>query len=86
MNLNTISIASLNLRLRKRLYDLLFNTHLKNNFHHQFEHFITYMIVLNMAGLVLEHIPIIYDSRENFFHLFDVISLGIFTVEYVLRF
>jgi len=86
MNLNTISITSLNLRLRKRLYDLFFNTHLKNNFHHQFEHFITYMIVLNMAGLVLEHIPIIYESREHLFHLFDVISLGIFTVEYVLRF
>jgi hypothetical protein len=86
MNFNTISISSLNLRLRKRLYNLFFNVHIKNNFHHQFEHFITYMIVLNMAGLVLEHIPIIYESREHLFHLFDVISLGIFTVEYVLRF
>lgn len=86
MNLNTISISSLNLHLRKRLYNLFFNARIKNNFHHQFEHFITYMIVLNMAGLVLEHIPIIYESREHLFHLFDVISLGIFTVEYVLRF
>ena len=86
MNLNTTSISSLNLRLRKRVYDLLFNAHLKKNFHHQFERFITYMIVFNMAGLVLEHIPIIYDSRQHIFHLFDVISLGIFTVEYALRF
>jgi hypothetical protein len=44
------------------------------------------MIVFNMAGLVLEHIPIIYESRQHLFHLFDVISLGIFTVEYALRF
>ena len=86
MNLNATSISSLNMRLRKRVYDLLFNAHLKKNFHHQFDRFITYMIVFNMAGLVLEHIPIIYESRQHLFHLFDVISLGIFTVEYALRF
>jgi len=86
MNLNANSISSLNMRLRKRVYDLLFNAHLKKNFHHQFDRFITYMIVFNMAGLVLEHIPIIYESRQHLFHLFDVISLGIFTVEYALRF
>jgi hypothetical protein len=57
MSIKIPLFSSLNLRLRKKLYDLLFNAHLKNNFHHQFEHFITYMIVLNMAGLVLEHIP-----------------------------
>ena len=86
MNLNTTSISSLNLRLRKWVYDLFFNAHLKKNFHHQFDRFITYMIVFNMAGLVLEHIPIIFESRQHLFHLFDVISLGIFTVEYALRF
>jgi hypothetical protein len=63
MTLKTFSIFDLNLRIRKRVYDLLFNARLKHNFHEQFEHFITYMIVLNMAGLVLEHIPIIYESR-----------------------
>ena len=85
MNLNSAPISSLNLRIRKRVYDLFFNTHIKSNYHHQFEHFITYMIVLNMAGLVLEHIPIIYESRQHLFHLFDVFSLGVFTVEYILR-
>ena len=85
MNIKIPLFSGLNLRLRKRLYDLLFNAHLKNNYRHQFEHFITYMIVLNMAGLVLEHIPVIYESRQHFFHLFDVFSLGVFTVEYALR-
>jgi len=85
MSLNTTPISSLNLRLRKRIYDLFFNARLKNNFHFQFEHFITYMIVLNMAGLVLEHIPVIYESRQHLFHLFDIFSLGVFTVEYTLR-
>ncbi|QWD64662.1 ion transporter [Polynucleobacter sp. MWH-UH2A] len=77
--------STLNLRVRKRVYDLLFNAQLKSNFHNQFEHFITYMIVLNMAGLVLEHIPVIYESRQHLFHLFDVFSLGVFTAEYALR-
>ena len=85
MNLTSAPISSLNLRIRKRVYDLFFNAHIKNNYHHQFEYFITYMIVLNMAGLVLEHIPIIYESRQNLFHLFDVFSLGVFTAEYILR-
>ena len=78
-------VSSIHLRLRKRIYDLFFNAHLKNNYYHQFEHFIAYMIVLNMAGLALEHIPVIYESRQHLFHLFDIFSLGVFTVEYVLR-
>ena len=85
MSINPISVSQLNTRLRKWVYDLLFNDQIKNNLHVQFEHFITYVIVLNMAGLVLEHIPIIYDTRQNIFHFFDVISLIIFTIEYILR-
>ena len=85
MSLNSISISSLNLRIRKRIYDLFFNALIKKGYYIQFEHFITYMIVLNMAGLVLEHIPIIYESRQHLFHFFDVFSLGVFTLEYALR-
>jgi voltage-gated potassium channel len=43
------------------------------------------MIVLNMVGLVLEHIPVFYETREHLFHIFDVVSLAIFSIEYVLR-
>ena len=83
--MSATSLFSLGLVLRKRIYDLFFNAHIKDNYYHQFEHFITYMIVLNMAGLALEHIPVIYESRQHLFHLFDVFSLGVFTVEYALR-
>lgn len=83
--MNTVPMHSLSLRLRKWIFDTLFNDRIKNNLHNQFEHFITYMIVFNMAGLVLEHIPIIYDTREHLFHYFDVFSLAVFSIEYVLR-
>ncbi len=85
MNLQPISFSSLNLRIRKRVFDLFFNHQIKNNYCNQFEHFITYMIVLNMAGLMLEHIPVFYETREHLFHIFDVVSLAIFSIEYVLR-
>ena len=85
MNLQSISFSSLNLRIRKRVFDLFFNHQIKNNYCNQFEHFITYMIVLNMAGLMLEHIPVFYETREHLFHIFDVVSLAIFSIEYVLR-
>lgn len=85
MNFSANLPSQLNIRLRRHIYDLFFNHQIKKNYHSQFEHFITYMILLNMAGLVLEHIPIIYDSRQNIFHLFDIFSLAIFSIEYVLR-
>lgn len=85
MNLQPVSVGSLNLQVRKWVFNLFFNQQLKNNYCNQFERFITYMIVLNMAGLVLEHIPVIYDTREQLFHIFDVVSLAIFSVEYLLR-
>ncbi|QWE27956.1 ion transporter [Polynucleobacter sp. AM-7D1] len=85
MNLQPVSVGSLNLQVRKWVFNLFFNQELKNNYCNQFERFITYMIVLNMAGLVLEHIPVIYDTREQLFHIFDVVSLAIFSVEYLLR-
>ena len=85
MNLQSTSLGSLNLQIRKRIFDLFFNHQIKKNYCNQFERFITYMIVLNMAGLILEHIPVIYETREQLFHIFDVVSLGIFTIEYLLR-
>jgi hypothetical protein len=67
------------------MFDLFFNHQIKENYCNQFERFIAYMIVLNMAGLVLEHIPVVYETREHLFHIFDVVSLAIFSIEYVLR-
>jgi hypothetical protein len=80
-----MSLGRLNLQIRKQLFDLFFNHQIKKNYCNQFERFITYMIVLNMAGLILEHIPVVYETREQLFHIFDVVSLGIFTIEYLLR-
>ncbi|MCF8166257.1 MAG: ion transporter [Rhodoferax sp.] len=86
MNLQSISLGRLNLQIRKSIFDLFFNHQIKHNYCNQFERFITYMILLNMVGLVLENIPVIYETREQLFHIFDVVSLAIFSIEYALRF
>jgi len=85
MNLQPISFSRMNLHIRKRMFDLFFNHQIQTNYCNQFERFVTYMILLNLAGLILEHIPVVYETREHLFHIFDVVSLIIFSIEYVLR-
>lgn len=47
--------------------------------------FIILLIVLNVIAVMLETEPAIYEPHKEFFHYFDLISVLIFTVEYVLR-
>ena len=47
--------------------------------------FIIFLIASNIVAVILETVPGIYHGRETFFHYFDVISVIIFTIEYMLR-
>jgi len=47
--------------------------------------FIVVLIILNVIAVMLETVKPIHDKYESFFTYFDWISVGIFTVEYVLR-
>ena len=71
--------------LRRLVYDLLFNKENPEGFHQLFERAIVFVIIINLAALLAETIPILYESRERQFHLFDVVSVVIFTIEYLLR-
>ena len=50
-----------------------------------FDPFIMGLILLNVAAVVLETVDLIYSAYASFFHAFDVFSLAVFTVEYLLR-
>jgi voltage-gated potassium channel len=50
-----------------------------------FDPFIMGLIILNVAAVVLETVQSIYSAYAPFFHIFDVFSLAVFTVEYFLR-
>ena len=49
------------------------------------EIFIAGLVVLNVLAIILESVPDIHEEWSEFFHYFDLFSVGIFSIEYVLR-
>ena len=49
------------------------------------EIFIALLVVLNVVAIILESVPSIHDEWSHVFHAFDVFSVVVFSVEYVLR-
>lgn len=49
------------------------------------EIFIALLVVLNVVAIILESVPEIHEEWGEFFHYFDFFSVGVFTIEYVLR-
>lgn len=47
--------------------------------------FIIVLIILNVIAVILETVKSIHDQYSEFFHYFDLVSVIIFTIEYVLR-
>ena len=49
------------------------------------EIFIALLVVLNVVAIILESVPEIHEEWGEFFHYFDFFSVGVFTIEYILR-
>ncbi|HRG81508.1 MAG TPA: ion transporter [Chitinophagaceae bacterium] len=47
--------------------------------------FIIVLIILNVIAVILETVQELHDQYSDFFYYFDLVSVIIFTVEYVLR-
>lgn len=47
--------------------------------------FIIILIILNVTAVMLETVHAIYDPHKEFFKVFDLISVIIFTIEYIFR-
>ena len=73
------------LPLRQWLYAWLLDPKIPGNFHKGVDRWIGLLIVANLLALLLEHLPAVYVPYQQWFHLFDVFSVGIFTAEYLLR-
>ena len=70
---------------RQRAYAALLDPHIEDNMHKSIEKWIGILIVANLCALVFEHVQAIYTPYQNWFHYFDVISVIIFTAEYLMR-
>ncbi|MEN9995373.1 MAG: hypothetical protein RL462_149 [Pseudomonadota bacterium] len=74
------------LPFRKWLYAWLLDPHVEGNYQKTIEHWIGLLIVANLFALVFEHIPAVFEPNQVWFHYFDVVSVIVFSIEYILRF
>jgi voltage-gated potassium channel len=80
-----VNISS-DLPFRKWLYSWLLDPHIEGNYQKSFDKWIVILIVSNLFALVFEQIPAIFTAYENWFHFFDIFSVAVFTLEYLVRF
>lgn len=72
----------MNQNLKARIYGILEPGDEDSRY---FDPFIMGLILLNVAAVVLETVDSIYSAYAPLFHAFDVFSVAVFTVEYLLR-
>ena len=70
---------------RSVVFTHLFDVDGKSATARQFDKVVTWLIVANLAALVLEHLPTVYVAHEAAFGTFDRLSIYFFTAEYLLR-
>ena len=67
------------------IHQWLFDPAFEQGYHREVENGIGWLIIVSVVAIIAEHIEPIYAGRELWFHIFDVVSIGVFTLEYVLR-
>jgi len=73
------------LSLRRRLYAWLLDPRIEGNYRLSLDRFIAGLIIANLFALLFEHVPAVYEPYARWFHWFDVVSVAIFTIEYLMR-
>ena len=74
------------LPFREWLYCWLLNPNIEGNYQKTIDRWIAILIVANLFVLIFEHVPAINALYSTWFHYFDVASVVIFTIEYLVRF
>ena len=77
---------SSDLPFREWLYAWLLNPNIEGNYQKTIDRWIAILIVANLFVLIFEQVPAINTLYSTWFHYFDVASVVIFTIEYLVRF
>lgn len=72
-------------KTKRRVYTLLHPELGNTHWDRALNAFIILLILLNVVAVMLETIPAIYLPNKAFFYYFDIISVVIFSIEYILR-
>jgi voltage-gated potassium channel Kch len=73
------------LSLRRLIYAWLLDPNIKDNLRAKFDGYIAMLIIGNLLVMVFENVPGIYDNHKAWFHIFDLFSIAVFSIEYLLR-
>ena len=71
--------------MKRRIYDILLVSKEKGDLSWLFDMFIITLILLNVVAIVLESVASIRNQFGEFFKLFELFSVIVFTAEYILR-
>ena len=81
-----VANISSDLPMRKWLYSWLLDPNIPGNYLKGIDKWISYLIVANLFALMFEHVPAVYEPYKQSFHLFDIFSVAVFSIEFVIRF
>ena len=71
--------------LQQKLYHLLESGHASDRIARSFDAAMCALIVLNVAAVAAETVPALAERHGRTFHLFEVFSVAVFTLEYAAR-
>ncbi len=72
-------------RIRRRTYEIIEAGRGDDRASKAFDFFIIVLILLNIVAFVAETVPSLHREYATYFHLFEVFSVTIFTLEYLAR-
>jgi voltage-gated potassium channel len=73
------------LSLKLRLYHALFGKEPGDRLRLVLEIVITGLVLASLLAIILESVPALHDQYQREFHLFELIAIAFFTVEYLVR-
>ena len=83
MSITTVNAAHLS--FRAKVYHFFFDPHGKETYAQHVDNWLAALIVANVAAMLFEIVPAVYEPYKRWFHLFDIFSIVIFTFEYCVR-
>ena len=71
-------------RIKRRTFEIM-EGEVPDKYSHFVEIFIALLVVANVIGIILESVPEIHEQFAAEFHAFDVFSVAVFSIEFVMR-
>lgn len=71
-------------RIQRRTYEIV-DGEVPDKYSQALEVFIALLVIANVIGIILESVPEIHDQYASQFHYFDMFSVIVFSIEYLVR-